>query len=403
MTIAVTGDVDSGKSTCIGRLLYEGDQLPVDQTQAIKDKISLRDTNVFAQVLDSFEEERKGEMTIDTTCAFLNRKQGRACVFVDVPGHQELLQNMLCGASSASRALLLIDAQKSIQDQTKRHAFILQLLGITEIIVLVNKMDMVEYSESVFKAIVQESDKTLSLVNMTAVQNIPISAYHGDNLSFHSSRMRWYNGPTLLGFLDVSKVPIVKGPFRFPVQDLYMRDGKTFAVGQIISGEVRKNSMVMVLPKGVLRKIREIRLLKTHVISAKVPQSAGIVLDSMEGVQRGDVFCLSPFAEIATCIAAHIYCVRAFTSDTAFFVQCGTAAIKAVIKKVHKAWDSNNGDISIGRDGQFHEKDAAAIELQCQQPVSVDPDSLQSSLGRFVLKGQDGEIYALGMIKKKAG
>ena len=231
LNIVVTGEVDSGKSTLIGRFLYESGVLSQGVTEEIADVCQkLKDSFEFAYLLDSLEEERKNRLTLDTTQVFCKIKKGKEFVFIDVPGHQELLKNMLCGSSYADIAILVIDVQKSIEQQTKRHALILKFLKIQQIVIVLNKMDLIDFNKIIFRKVKQEICKFFKKIDLQPKYCIPTSAKQGDNLLKRSKNMVWYRGPSLNKALNACCKKEIDGAFCFPIQDIYNINEEKIAV-----------------------------------------------------------------------------------------------------------------------------------------------------------------------------
>jgi small GTP-binding protein len=207
VNVVIVGHVDHGKSTLIGRLLYDSQALPDDKLAEIQKLLEeYKRRFEFAYFLDSFEEELKEERTIDTTRVLF--KGQNYYTIVDVPGHKEFIKNMLTGASHAQVAILVVSAPEGVQEQTGRHAFLLHMLGIDNIIVAINKMDLVDYQSNAFEKVKNETEKLLSSLGYSAIKFIPVSAMEGDNVYKPSTRMAWYQGPTLI---ESRKAPPLRG------------------------------------------------------------------------------------------------------------------------------------------------------------------------------------------------
>ena len=228
LNFVIVGHVDHGKSTLIGRLLYDTDSLPSDKIEEIKKTSEgLGRKTEFAYLLDHLEEERQQGLTIDTTQVFFKTDK-RCYVIIDAPGHVEFVKNMVTGASQAEAAILIIDVKEGIKEQTKRHAYILSLLGLNQVVVILNKMDLVDFSEGRFNEVKKGAQEFLNSINMDPLFYIPICAIKGDNIARRSERMNWYNGPTLLESLDTlkSRESAENKPLIFPIQDAYKIDDK---------------------------------------------------------------------------------------------------------------------------------------------------------------------------------
>ena len=238
----IIGHVDHGKSTLIGRLLYDTNSLTLDKIEEIKKTSKeLGRKTEFAYLLDHLEEERQQGITIDTTQVFFKTNK-REYVIIDAPGHIEFVKNMITGASQAEAALLIIDANEGIKEQTKRHATIVSMLGINQLIVVINKMDLVDFNENVYSNLKNKVGNFLKTFDITAQAYIPISALKGDNITKPSENMSWYIGPTILESLNFlrNRISAKDQPLIFPVQDIYKIDHKRIAVGCIETGNIRQ-------------------------------------------------------------------------------------------------------------------------------------------------------------------
>jgi len=226
MKLVIVGHVDHGKSTLVGRLMADTDSLPTGKLDFIKDICDQQGkTFEFAFLLDALEEEQEQGITIDTSQIFFKTKR-RPYVIIDAPGHKEFLKNMVTGAANAEAALLLIDAYEGVQEQSRRHGYLLRLLGMKQVAVVVNKMDLVKHDPEVFYKIKTEYTDFLNSMGVEAREYIPVSAKLGENIAHRSENMTWYQGPTVLEMLDQfeDKLPEVNQPFRLPLQDVYSQD-----------------------------------------------------------------------------------------------------------------------------------------------------------------------------------
>ena len=260
LKIVFVGHVDHGKSTIIGRLLYETHSLPqgvIDKVQKITDETGKNFE--YAYLLDAFAEERQQGITIDMTQIQFST-ENRDYLIIDAPGHKEFLKNMISGAANANIAFLVIDAAAGVQEQSKRHACLLSMLGISKIYVLVNKMDLVDYSENRFNFVVDEMKNFLEPLNVKPQKFIPISGFYGDNLIAKSDKLSWYNGETLINTLDLIKNDdeIAQKALRLPIQDVYKFDDRRIIAGRIESGQLKVGDKIKIYPEGRETKITEI-------------------------------------------------------------------------------------------------------------------------------------------------
>jgi small GTP-binding protein len=397
LRVVVTGEVDSGKSTLIGRFLYDMGSLSRGVIEEIGDVCqSLGNDFEFAYLLDSFEEERRNQLTIDTTQVFCKTKRGKEFVFIDVPGHQELLMNMLCGSSYADIAILIVDVQKSIEDQTKRHAFILKFLGIEQVIIVLNKMDSVGFDEIIFEKVKEEIEEFFRKIQLQPKYFIPISAREGENLIKRSKKMGWYKGLSILEGLSACSREENNGSFRLPIQDIYYLDKKKLAVGKIISGKIKKGDKVKVLPINKECKIESINIFNKNDSTAEVPESIGLILGDMDDLMRGQVICKPRFPKVTTEILIKIFCILPLNIKQSLIFRCVTQEIPAQIKQINGVWDTVNLE-PLSKEGLLEKTNFAEAIIVTEKPVVVERFDGLNNLGRFVLKNNK-EICAMGFI-----
>jgi sulfate adenylyltransferase large subunit len=289
LRICTAGSVDDGKSTLIGRLLYDARGVYEDQLQSVRKASRNRDAGPidFSLFTDGLRAEREQGITIDVAYRYFATAR-RTFILADTPGHEQYTRNMATGASTADVAILLVDARHGIREQTHRHARIARLLGISTFVVAVNKMDLVGFDEAVFADIAADLPPAL---DGALVQPIPISALHGDNITMRSERTPWYHGPALLPFLEGTEGPDapVLAPFRFPVQ-LVIRPDAGFRgyAGQIVSGTVGVGDAVTVWPSGTSTRVARIATWDGDLARAAAPSSVTLILADEVDVGRGD-------------------------------------------------------------------------------------------------------------------
>lgn len=250
--IVIVGHVDHGKSTLIGRLLHDTDSLPEGRLAELQKVSSQRGLELeWSFLLDALQIERDQGITLDTTRIWFKTAK-RPYVIIDAPGHREFLRNMVTGASGADAAVLVTDAERGVSEQTRRHAYLLSLLGVTKVIVAVNKMDLVGHAEAAWQGVAEEVSAYLAKLGMEPLYVIPLSARHGDNIAARSQVMGWYQGPTLLEALDLLTPPAGRADatFRMPIQDVYRRGDRRMAVGRIETGRIRLGDRVEIAPTG---------------------------------------------------------------------------------------------------------------------------------------------------------
>jgi len=279
LKIVIVGHVDHGKSTLIGRLFYDTGSIPEVRYQEIAATCKSQGREFeFAYLMDALEEERDQNITIDTASTFF-RTAKRPYVIIDAPGHKQFLKNMITGASSADAAILLVDGAEGVREQTKRHAYVLSLLGIRQVVVTVNKLDMVDYDRKLFRQVENDIRSFLHSVGIVPSHVIPVSAREGENMAKRQGHTPWYGGPTVLEALDTFENIHADRtlPLRLPVQDVYTWDGRRIYVGRVESGEIRKGDEVVFLPSGKITKVKTVE--KWHMpdlYSAGAGESIGI-------------------------------------------------------------------------------------------------------------------------------
>lgn len=397
LNIVVTGEVDSGKSTLIGRFLYEIGSLVQGAVEEIG-KISqkLERNFEFAYLLDTFEEERRNQLTIDTTQIFCKTKRGKELVFIDVPGHQELIKNMLCGSSYADIAILVVDVQKSVEPQTKRHAFILKFLGIEQIIVVLNKMDLVGFNAMSFKKVKQEIAELFVRIQLKPKDFIPVSAKQGENLIKAPRQMSWYKGLSVLGALQICCNKKTNGDFRFPIQDIYEINKEKLVVGNVISGNIKKGAKVHILPLNRQCKVKSIKFFSKKIFKARAPQSVGLIFEDMDGLRRGQVVCKSKLPTVNKEFLVKIFCVRDLSIKESLKFKCATQETACQIKQINWLWDTASLEPK-SKEEIPREADIAEAVIVTENPVVVEKFEGSNSLGRFVLQNNK-EICAVGII-----
>src|SRR2546425_6037637 len=292
LKIVIVGHVDHGKSTLVGRLFYDTGSLPEGKLEKIKASCEKRGMPFeWAFLMDGLQAERDQNITIDTAQIWF-RTPKRQYVIIDAPGHKEFLKNMVTGAANAEAALLLIDANEGVQEQSRRHGFLLSLLGIKQIAVVVNKMDLKGYSDKVFKGIEEEYRAFLEKLGVTVKLFIPIAAAHGDNVAKRSTNMPWYGGPTVLEALDQFQVaaPEHNLPLRFPIQDVYRFDQRRILARRVESGVIRVGDKILFSPRNKISTVKSIENWPGAAReSASAGESIGITLTEQIFVDRGQV------------------------------------------------------------------------------------------------------------------
>ncbi len=307
------GSVDDGKSTLIGRLLYESHMVFEDhlaQLAADSAKIGTQGTDLdFALLLDGLTAEREQGITIDVAYRFFSTEK-RKFIVADTPGHEQYTRNMVTGASTADAAVLMVDARKGILTQTRRHSYLVSLLGIDKVVVAINKMDLVDYSSDVFDAIRTEYGAFAAQIDLYDVTYVPVSALKGDNIVEHSPAMPWYDGPTLMAYLEdvVVDDDVAAGAFRMPVQWVNRPnlDFRGFS-GLIVGGSIQPGDPIRVLPAGTTSTVDRIVTMDGDLDHAVAGQSVTLTLTDEIDASRGDLMCAGDApAEVADQFEAHV-------------------------------------------------------------------------------------------------
>jgi len=292
LKIVIVGHVDHGKSTLVGRLFADTGSLPEGRLEQLQASARRRGMPFeWASLTDALQSERDQNVTIDTTQIWFATPR-RRYVIIDAPGHEEFIKNMVTGAAQAEAALVLIDAHEGVQENSRRHGYLLELLGIRQVVVAVNKMDLVNHSSERFKAIVAEYQEFLRTLGLTALEYVPISATNGDHIAKRSEAMSWYKGPTVLECLDrfESAAPPVNQPLRFPVQDVYRFDKRRILAGRVESGTLKVGDRLLFSPMNKVSTVKSIERWSAPARDhATAGESIGLTLDRQIFVERGQM------------------------------------------------------------------------------------------------------------------
>ena len=402
LNAVIVGHVDHGKSTLIGRLLYDSETLPEDRLAEVQKLIEeYKKRFEFAYFLDSFEEELQEERTIDTTRVLFKGRGENYYTIVDVPGHKEFIKNMLTGACHAQVAILVVSAPEGVQEQTRRHAFLVHMLGVKDIIVVVNKMDLEGYQKSAFERVKAETGSLLSSLGYQQLIFIPVSAMEGDNVYKPSERMSWYQGPTLIQALDRTEPEeIGDKPLRFVVQDVYNVDSESITVGRVESGKLKKGDKLVFQPANVTGKVNRIKVFPGEVAEAVTGDSVGILVDAK--LTRGDVAGLpeNPPIGVTSFLGEVALLEGTLSKGDEIEMQCGTRRTRCLIAEIRERINSETGEV-IGKNiNRIGENEAATIVFKTE-PVVVEMFSEIPELGRFIIAREKKNIGA-GVVLGKA-
>ena len=402
LKFVIVGHVDHGKSTLIGRLLYDTNSLPPDKIEEIrKTSQGLGRETEFAYLLDHLEEERQQGITIDTTQVFFKTEK-RQYVIIDAPGHVEFVKNMITGASQAEAGFLIVDTNEGIQEQTKRHAYILSMLGIQQVVVLLNKMDLVSYSQKRFYELKLEVESFLNSVNVHPKAYIPISASKGDNIAQKSKTLDWYDGPTVLEILDSfeNRLSEEDKALVFPVQDVYKVDSKRIVVGRVESGVISKDRIITLLPTRETTRIKSIEVfLKDSVISYP-GESIGITTQDPVFLERGTVIC-EPEKEPALTdrFQASVFWMSKnnFDKNERIILKCATQEVTCKIEEIEERINSSSLEV-LERDASIlRYLEVGRLSIKTKRPIAIKTFNDLQELGRFVFV-QNDNVCAGGII-----
>ena len=402
LSFVIVGHVDHGKSTLIGRLLYDTDSLAPDKIEEVK-KASAeagRETE-FAYLLDHLEEERKQGITIDTTQVFFKSPK-RRYVIIDAPGHVEFVKNMITGASQAEAAVLIIDVAEGVREQTKRHSYMLSLLGLYQVIAVLNKMDLVDFAQQRFNTIKKDVAEWLKSINIEAIFYIPISAIKGDNITGKSKNMNWYTGPTFLESIDTlqNRLPAEDKPLLFPIQDVYKIADKRINVGRVEAGVIAKDLEVKILPTGQVTRIASIEKFLKKTDKAVASECIGFTTTDSVFLERGNIVSL-PDAEplLTDRIAASIFWMtkKDLLKDQKLTIRCATQQTSCKIESINKRINSSNLEVIEQNAKVLKNLEVAEVIIKTKKPLVIKDFNDVQELGRFVLV-QDENICAGGII-----
>lgn len=346
------GSVDDGKSTLIGRLLYDSKSIMIDQLEALEKQSKNKELGEIdlALLTDGLRAEREQGITIDVAYKYFSTPK-RKFIIADAPGHIQYTRNMVTGASTADLAIILIDARNGVVEQTRRHSIITSLLNIPHVVVAINKMDLVDYSQDVYNNIVIDYAEVARSLGLKDITYIPISAVHGDNIVAKSEKLAWYDGPSLLRFLEEVEVQkdINLADARFPVQYVIrpqtddLHDYRGYA-GKIISGIYRKGDTITVQPSGIQSKIKTIELGGKEVEEAFAPQSVIIHLEDDIDISRGDVIVrsdnqpkVSQELEVFLCWMDN----KPLVAGNKYSLQINSRVVRGIVKNIEYKLDVN--------------------------------------------------------------
>jgi len=393
LKFVIVGHVDHGKSTLIGRLLYDTGSLPEGKIEEIKQLCeSLGKDIEFGYVMDHLEEERDQGITIDTAQTFFSTHK-RDYVIIDAPGHVEFLKNMISGASQAEAAVLIVDAEEGVKEQTKRHAYILGMLGLSQVIAVINKMDLVDFDQKRFETVKKDLMEFLSKINIKPSYVIPISAKNGDFIASKTGTMDWYDGPTVLEALGTfrTKESANEKPLRFVVQDVYSFDKRIIA-GRVESGIIRKGDMIKVLPSGEKTRVKSVEEYLKKVTEAEAGKCIGITTEDKLFIDRGNVIVSNgDMPAVTNRIKANVFWMdrTPFKKGESLIFRCATQEVNCEIEKICRVINSSTLELIAEDANEIKNREVANIIIRTDKPVVVENFNKMEELGRFVLGRED--------------
>ena len=409
MNIVVVGHVDHGKSTIVGRLLADTSSLPDGKLEQVRE-LCARTARPFeyAFLLDALKDERSQGITIDSARVFFTSTR-RTYVIIDAPGHIEFLKNMVSGAARAEAAFLVIDANEGIQENSRRHGYLLGMLGIRQVAVLINKMDLVDYRQSAYEGLVREFTDFLASAGVTASDFIPVCGAEGDNLASRSRAMPWYQGPTALEVLDGFRpeAPTADAPFRMPVQDVYKftarGDGRRIVAGTVESGKINVGDTVVFHPSGKRSRVRSIEAFNADPQhSARAGAATGFTLEEQIYVARGQVAAREgePQPESGSQLSVSLFWLgqRPLVKTRDYILKIGSARVTARLAAVERVIDASDLQVTEQAD-QVSRHEVADCVLRLKSPIAADQVDQIAGTSRFVLV-DEYEISGGGIVRR---
>ncbi|WP_436347772.1 translation elongation factor EF-1 subunit alpha [Natronorubrum sp. FCH18a] len=407
--LAIIGHVDHGKSTLVGRLLYETGSIPEHVIEQHREEAEEKGKGgfEFAYVMDNLAEERERGVTIDIAHQEFSTDEYDFTI-VDTPGHRDFVKNMITGASQADHAVLVVAADDGVAPQTQEHVFLARTLGIDELIVAVNKMDVVDYEESTYDEVVGEVEQLLKQVRFQTddASFIPISAFEGDNIAEASDNTPWYDGRTILEALNdlPEPQPPTDAPLRLPIQDVYTISGiGTVPVGRIETGIMNVGDSVSFQPSDVGGEVKTIEMHHEEVPEARPGDNVGFNVRGIgkDDIRRGDV--CGPADDppsVAETFQAQIVVMQHPSVITAGYTpvfHAHTAQVACTIESIDKKMDPASGEVAEENPDFIQSGDAAVVTIRPQKPLSIEPSSEIPELGSFAIRDM-GQTIAAGKV-----
>lgn len=409
MQIVIGGHVDHGKSTVVGRLLADTGSLPEGKLEQVK-ALCERTSRPFeyAFLLDALKDEQAQGITIDSARVFFQTAR-RHYIIIDAPGHIEFLKNMVTGAARAEAALLVIDVREGVQENSRRHGYMMSMLGIRQIAVVANKMDLVGYDRSHFEGIVREYREFLSKIGLDPACFIPAAGREGDNIATRSAAMSWYEGPTVLEALDrfQTEPPALDKPFRLPVQDVYkftaQGDDRRIVAGTIETGVLRLGDEVAFYPSGKQGRVKTIEAFNRPApTEARTGEAVGFTLTEQIYIARGELVALAgqPKPEVTTRLRVSLFWLgkQPLIKKKDYVLKLGSARVACRLEDIHRVVDASSLRTSETRD-RIERHEVAECTLKLNRAVAFDTAEELAGTSRFVIV-DDYEIRGGGIVRE---
>ncbi|MDQ3136648.1 MAG: GTP-binding protein [Gemmatimonadota bacterium] len=409
MNIVIVGHVDHGKSTIIGRLLADTHSLPDGKLEQVRAQCELNSKPFeYAFLLDALKDEQAQGITIDAARVFFKTAQ-RHYLILDAPGHIEFLKNMITGAARAEAALLVIDAAEGVQENSRRHGYMISMLGVRQLAVVVNKMDLVGWDRGVYDRIVSEYGAFLDQVGTRPSAFIPVSGRGGDNIADRSEHLAWYEGPTVLGALDAfrSEPAPIHRPFRMAVQDVYkftkQGDDRRIVAGTIDSGTVRVGDSVIFYPSGKKSRVRSIEAFnRPPQDSAEAGSAVGFTLQEQIYITRGEMATLEtePRPQVTTRLRVSLFWLGKdpMIKRKEYLLKLGTGRVTARLEDVLRVMDASTLD-TVEQRAAVQRHDVAECVLKLDRAIACDLATDVPATSRFVIV-DDFEIRGGGIVRE---
>ncbi len=401
--VVIVGHVDHGKSSLIGRLLYDIGEIPNEKFLELKIASKKRGVDFeFAFLLDALQDERDQGITIDTTRVFFKTKK-RKYVFIDAPGHKEFIRNMITGASSADIAILIVDVHEGMKAQTKKHAYLLKLLGIENVITIFNKMDKINYEEKKFLKVKKELEDFLSKIEVRSHASIPISSKLGDNIVNRSSKMKWYKKPVFIDILDNYKInsPEISSTIRFPVQDIYKIGEKRIIVGRIEMGKISKGTKLVFFPSNEKVEVKSLEIWPKAKQDYEIGDCIGLTLSDQIFVDRGDIASDTKNPpKVMNRFESNVFWLsdKEISLNKKYLMKINTGEYEVSINKIKNIIDTES--LNKKKKDNVVKNDVCELVIHSSQFIPMDDYTFNKSTARFCLLDEE-QIVAGGIIDLK--